>query len=231
MATAELRPGQALTLLADAAAVARAAADLVAEHAVRAVDRDGSFRLALAGGTTPAAAYGLLRETRIPWERVEIYFGDERCLPVGDPGRNDTMASEALLGHVPIPDGHIHPIPAELGPEVAAAAYAKLLAGSGPMHLVLLGMGEDGHTASLFPGRDTLADVRLAVPVYGAPKPPPERVSMGPAAIHAAAARLVMVTGAAKHGALMRVRAGEALPVAMFGPSRWLVDRPAWDGA
>lgn len=230
MAAAELRPGQALTLLADAAAVARAAADLVAEHAVQAVDRDGMFRLTLAGGSTPAAAYRLLRDMPIAWDRVEIYFGDERCLPAGDPGRNDSMATQALLAHVPIPEENIHPIPAELGPETAAAAYAGLLAGWGPMHLVLLGMGEDGHTASLFPGQDTLADPRLAVPVHGAPKPPPERVSMGLAAIHAAMARLVMVTGPAKHAALMRVREGEALPVTMLGPSRWLVDRPAWDG-
>ena len=128
MAAAELRPGQALSLLEDAAAVAKAAADSVSEHAARAVAGDGVFRLALAGGTTPMAAYTLLRRARIPWERVEVFFGDERCLPVGDAGRNDAMAGQALLGHVPIPEANIHPIPAELGPESAAAAYAETLA-------------------------------------------------------------------------------------------------------
>ena len=231
MAAAELRPGQALGLLEDAAAVAEAAADAVIAHARHAIAKDGVFRLALAGGTTPMAAYVLLRRARIPWAQVEVYFGDERCLPVGDAGRNDAMASQALLGHVPIPEANIHPIPAELGPEDGAAAYAEALARSAPMHLVLLGMGEDGHTASLFPGQRTLTDPRLAVPVHGAPKPPPERVSMGLAAINAAAARLVMVTGPAKHAALMRLAAGDALPVALLGPSQWLVDRQAWHGA
>jgi 6-phosphogluconolactonase len=230
MATAELRPGHPVELRDDAAAVARAVADFVAARAVRAIAEEGVFRLALAGGTTPKAAYGLLCHAQLPWERVEVYFGDERCLPLGDAARNDVMAAETLLHQVPIPANHIHPIPAELGPEKAAAAYAEILARSAPMHLALLGMGEDGHTASLFPGQDTLADPRLAVPVYHAPKPPPERVSMGLAALNAAAARLVMVAGLSKYPAMARLRAGETLPVALLGPSLWLVDRQAWNG-
>lgn len=213
----------------DAAAVARRAADGVLAAAAGAIARQGRFRLVLAGGTTPLAAYRLLAGENARWGAWEVWFGDERCLPPGDPERNSRAACEALLDRVPIPPDRIHPIPAELGPEAAAAAYAASLADALPFDLVLLGMGEDGHTASLFPGR-AVPDGALTVAVRDAPKPPPERVSLTPTALGRCREMLVLVTGAGKRDALARWRAGGDLPVAQAaaaGRALVLLDRAA----
>jgi len=118
-------------------------------------------------------------------------------------------------------------MPAELGPELAAQAYVKLLAAAPVMDIVLLGMGEDGHTASLFPDNPALQDKRLAVPVYDSPKPPPERVSMGYGLLNNARHRILMVAGKGKAEALARIRAGEPLPIAAIADGEWLIDRDA----
>ena len=215
---------------ADAAALAEAVAARVVLAAHQAIAAGGAFHLALAGGTTPMRCYRQLRTAEIEWPHVHIWFGDERCLPVGDDDRNDSMAREVLLDHVPIPAAQIHAIPAELGAEAAAAEYAGLLAGAPALDMILLGMGEDGHTASLFPANAALTDKRLAVPVFNAPKPPAERVSLGYAAINRAALRLMLITGLAKHEALMRIQSGEALPAARIQGCDWYVDAAAWYG-
>ncbi len=207
--------------------LAKYTARRVAELCCDAVDKHGVCHLVLAGGSTPKHCYELLREMNLPWQSVHIWFGDERCLPIGDSERNDTMANAALLAHVAVPPEQIHRMPAELGPELAAEAYAKLLAAAPVMDIVLLGMGEDGHTASLFPDNPALQDHRLAVPVYDSPKPPPERVSMGYAALNAARHRILMVTGKGKAEALARIRAGERLPIAAIADGEWLIDRDA----
>jgi len=212
---------------ADAEAVAQYAADAVVKAAVSAIAVSGVFHWVLAGGTTPKRCYELLREADIDWANVHIWFGDERCLPVGDDERNDRMADEALLNHVPIPAAQIHRMDAELGSELAAARYCKLLADAPVMDLILLGIGEDGHTASLFPGNSALDDPRLAVPVYNSPKPPPERLSMGYAVLNAARRCLIMVAGKGKADAISRIRNGEPLPVARVQGSEWLIDQDA----
>jgi len=212
---------------ADAGALARHAASRVAGLCRDAVAARGACHLVLAGGRTPERCYTLLAAMDLPWPALHIWFGDERCLPPGDPGRNDAMADRALLAHVPIPAGQVHRIPAELGPEAAAAAYAAELAAAPAMDVVLLGLGEDGHTASLFPGNPALDDARPAVPVHDAPKPPPERVSMSLAALNAARRRLVLVSGGGKADALARIRGGEPLPAARLAAAEWLVDRDA----
>ncbi|TLS76545.1 6-phosphogluconolactonase [Mariprofundus erugo] len=209
------------------AELAAYAAGRVAELCQKAVAEKGGCHLVLAGGTTPRLCYELLRQMPLPWASLHIWFGDERCLPVGDAERNDTMADAALLRHVPIPAAQIHRMSAEEGPESAAAAYAALLAAAPVMDIVLLGMGEDGHTASLFPANPALTDVRLAVPVYNSPKPPAERVSMGYTALNAARHRILMVTGKGKADALARIRAGERLPIAAIADGEWLMDRAA----
>lgn len=216
----------------DAAAVARRAADSILAAAAGAIARSGRFRLVLAGGTTPIAAYRLLAGEPTDWGAWEVWFGDERCLPPGDPERNSRAAREALLDQVPIPPDRLHPIPAELGPETAAAVYSATLAEALPFDLVLLGMGEDGHTASLFPGRP-VADGALAVPVRDAPKPPPERVSLTPLALGQCREMLVLATGAGKREAVARWRAGADLPVARAaaaGRALVLLDRDAAGG-
>lgn len=132
----------------DAAALAgQAAAEILEAARVS----PGAFHLVLAGGRTPEAVYEQLRAAETDWGRWQIYFGDERCLPPGDPGRNDTMARRAWLDQVQMPRQNIHPIPAELGAEAAAVQYAEIVRRVREFDFVLLGLGEDGHTASLFP--------------------------------------------------------------------------------
>ncbi len=215
------------TRFPDSGAVARCAAETVASACRHAIAARGVFHWVLAGGTTPKRCYEMLRDADMDWSKTHIWFGDERCLPAGDAARNDHMADIALLKHVQAPAAQIHRIDAELGAEVAAARYAALLADAPVMDLILLGMGEDGHTASLFPGNPALDDPRLAVPVYNAPKAPPERVSMGYAALHAGRRCLIMATGAGKADAICRIQAGERLPVARIPGSEWLIDQDA----
>jgi 6-phosphogluconolactonase len=190
-------------VLESAEAVAVEACRLIADAAQDAIRERGVFRLVLAGGTTPARAYDLLAQTAQDWNQWEIFWGDERCLPVDDPQRNSRMS---------LPAKHCYPIPAELGAERAATAYAQILADKLPFDLVLLGMGEDGHTASLFPG--FVPTSHLTVAVFDAPKPPPERVSLSVEALQACRQQLVLVTGAGKAQALAAWQAGADLPIA-----------------
>jgi 6-phosphogluconolactonase len=216
-------------LLADRQAVARSGVRVIMAHARRAIADRGRFRIVLAGGETPIAAYRMLRREAAGWAHWEVYFGDERCLPPLHRGRNSVAAREALLDAVPVPRERIFEIPAELGPQLAAQAYAAIIEPALPFDLVLLGMGEDGHTASLFPGHALPADV-LVVPVRGAPKPPSERVSLSLKALAASRAMLVLVTGAAKREAVARWRRGADLPIARaaaLGRARVLVDEAA----
>lgn len=200
-------------VLADVGAVALAAARLIAEAAAEAIAHRGRFRLVLAGGRTPEAAYRLLVNQGADWHLWEFYFGDERCLPADHAERNSQMAEEAILSQIPLNKGKVHPIPAELGAEVAAEHYARIIAAAAPFDLVLLGVGEDGHTASLFPGRP-LDPEAWVIPVHDAPKPPPDRVSLGLGALQSSRHLLVLATGAGKRAALERWQAGEELPIA-----------------
>lgn len=198
--------------------VASQAAQRILEAASRAIAERGRFRIVLAGGRTPAAAYRLLVGADTDWSHWEIYFGDERCLPKDDAQRNSRMAAGAFLDSVPVPAANIHPIAAELGAEDAARRYEPIVRTALPFDLVLLGIGEDGHTASLFPGQRHPAD-RLVLPVHNAPKPPPERISLSAGALSAARQILVLVTGADKRAALHAWRTGEPLPIAEIGGS------------
>ncbi|MBS0456182.1 MAG: 6-phosphogluconolactonase [Proteobacteria bacterium] len=211
---------------ADTTALARAARDWIVAAAARAIGERGRFDLVLAGGNTPRAAYCLLRDansdgTRADWSRWRIWFGDERCAPPDDPQRNSAMARAAWLDHVAIPAANICAIPAELGARTAADRYATMLHDIGDFDLVLLGLGEDGHTASLFPGHaeGIRADAPNAVAVFNAPKPPPERVSLSAARLARARQVLFLVEGAGKADAVARWRAGAALPAASITPS------------
>jgi 6-phosphogluconolactonase len=203
--------------LGDARALHETACRRILAAQSRAIARSGEFVIVLAGGETPRGAYTLLASQPAEWRAWHVYFGDERCLPAGDPARNSRMAGDALLDRVPVPPTQIHVIPAELGPERAAAAYAHALAPVGDFDLVLLGLGEDGHTASLFPGGalDAAADV---IPVANAPKPPPERVSLSAARLSRAREVVFLVDGESKRDAVGRWRAGERIPAAAIRP-------------
>lgn len=209
---------------------ATAAIHRMAEHALL---TRGEFTIVLAGGTTPKALYERLAGVSTDWRRWLIYFGDERCLPVDDPERNSRMARTAWLDRVPLPPERVFAIPAELGPDHGAQAYAALLQHVGSFDLVLLGLGEDGHTASLFPGQhwgESLNDA-MALAVRGAPKPPPERVSVSANRLSHAREVMVFVSGAGKADAVAAWRAGERLPITAIIPDAGvdvLITADAW---
>lgn len=209
--------------------VAEESARYIASLLRQAVEQRGECHVALPGGSTPAACLQQLAKMQLPWQRVHCYIGDERCLPVGDDERNDVMIERCLWFAVDLPQENRHIIHAELGPEDAARRFADEVRDV-VFDVVVLGIGEDGHTASLFPGNAALHSHAPAVAVYDAPKPPPERVSLGLRKIAAARERVVLATGAGKAEAVSRVRAGEQLPVAMIGLSHWFLDQAA-DGS
>ncbi|MDP2246812.1 MAG: 6-phosphogluconolactonase, partial [Nitrosomonadales bacterium] len=155
----------------------QATRDKILESANKAIAARGKFSIVLAGGTTPKQVYQLLRHADADWSNWHVYHNDDRCLPVDHADRNSLMAREVWLNHVAIPADQIHDIPAELGPVEGAKVYAETLKGLGDFDLVLLGLGEDGHTASLFPGH-TWDDSVDAFPVFDSPKPPAERISI-----------------------------------------------------
>jgi 6-phosphogluconolactonase len=220
---------EGFSIFPDAEAVAQAAADFLSNRIISCVEEKQSCHVALPGGTTPARCLQLLSTRTLPWHGVHWYLGDERCFPVGHQERNDSMIAQQLWSRIQAPDENRHPIPAELGPEVAAEKYSALINRIDGLDIAVLGMGEDGHTASLFPDNPALDDRRAAVPVYHAPKPPAERVSLGLATFQSAFLRVVMVTGRNKREALTRVQQGEQLPVNRIGPSCWFVDKSAAD--
>jgi len=213
----------------DAAAVAAEAARRILLAAATAIAARGVFRIVLAGGRTPLRTYRLLSQAADDWTGWHLYFSDERCLPPDHAGRNSRAAALAWLDQVPIPAPNIHLIPAELGAEAAAAAYRHPVSTALPFDLVTLGMGEDGHTASLFPDQVHPA-AELTLPIHGVPKPPPDRVSLSARALSDAREIMILVTGAEKRSPIAAWRAGEPLPVADIGGTGGvdvLIDRDA----
>ncbi|MEZ5504362.1 MAG: 6-phosphogluconolactonase [Halioglobus sp.] len=185
----------------------------IAGLSARCLEQRGCFSVVLAGGSTPQPLYRRLRHFATDWQRWHIYFGDERWLPVGDPGRNDAMAAAAWLDHVPIPSQQVHRIAPGTSVVDAAAAYAAVLEHARGFDLALLGLGEDGHTASLFPGDPLVGQGdTLAIAVTNAPKPPAQRVSMSARCLSSAAAVWYMVTGPGKREALESWLGGAQLP-------------------
>lgn len=192
----------------------QAATRTIIDAAQDAIAKRGAFYMVLAGGNTPRNVYQSLRATPTAWNAWHIYFGDERCLPPEHAERNSLMAQQAWLNHVTIPPQQIHIIPAELGAEAAAERYDQELAAVGDFDLVLLGLGEDGHTASLFPGHDWNAATAAVLPVHDAPKPPPDRVSLSAARLGHARTVLFLVSGSGKQQAINAWRAGQPIPAA-----------------
>ena len=234
-------------VVADPDALAEAAARLALADLEAAVEEHGTATWVLAGGATPAAAYRRLAasdlRTGVEWDRIRVAMGDERCVPPDHPDSNWGQAAAALLDHVPLPDANRLRPAGELPPGPAADAYEDALAGLPEatagvprLELVWVGVGEDGHTLSLFPGRPEVevAD-RLVVAVHGAPKPPPDRLSLTLAALAGAERLLVLAAGPAKAGPVARARVGADLPLTRAveaveragGTVTWLLDRAA----
>jgi len=213
----------------DGQAVAASACERILAAAEQAISDHGTFKIVLAGGTTPEACYRALADSDSDWVNWHVYIGDERCLPVDEPDRNSVMAARSLTSHVPIPSSQVYLIPAEQGAEPAAKAYADVVAGALPFDMVLLGMGEDGHTASLFPGHSH-DESALTHAVHNAPKPPPDRVSLSAKSLANTRKLLMLITGTGKQEPLTRWRAGENLPIATINAENTLVmlDEAAW---
>lgn len=215
-------------VFADAQTLVLQLADALCQVAEDAIRARGVFHLVVAGGRTPQTLYRELAKRHAGDARWHIWYGDERCLPADDPERNSLMAETAWLAASAIPPQQRRAIPAEEGAAVAAAHYRDWLTDIAEFDLVLLGLGEDGHTASLFPGK--IWDGSDVLAVSDAPKPPPERVSLSAARLSRSRHVWIIVTGAEKREAVARWHKAETLPVACVQGTHetvaWL-DQPA----
>jgi 6-phosphogluconolactonase len=240
----DVQPTVKVEQLTNLTALAERGATLFADAMRVAVDERGQFTVALAGGNTPRDMYRRLTQppygAALPWTQTQVFFGDERMVPPDSPKSNYRMAKETLLDHVPIPLDHVHRIRGELPPDEAVRLYVDELrsvfgaAGVPRFDLILLGMGPDGHTASLFPGTpaldnttDLVTAVHLAPTAAGAAHAA-WRVTLTLPVINAARHVVFLVAGADKAEPLRRVLAGDpTLPASRVRPSNgtltWLV--------
>lgn len=231
-----------ITVLPDPAAVAAEAAERLVRAAEEAIALSSRFSVALAGGSTPRALFELLAgdayRNRVDWPNVHVYFGDERTVPPDHRDSNYGMARATLLSKVPIPETQVHRMRGEIDPQEAAKEYGQLLKdqfGDGGLDLILLGMGDDGHTASLFPGTPALAEPKHRAFANPVPKLNTTRITMTAPFINRAREVLITVTGANKASRLSEVLEGprdtERLPVQLIQPTTgkltWLVDAAA----
>jgi 6-phosphogluconolactonase len=233
----------------DSQACAEAAAEFILEVGNEAVRANGRFLIALSGGTTPETLYRTLTAPafadRFDWSRTIFFFGDERCVPPNDPRSNYALAKKTLFTPLNIMPSQVYRMAGESSdPQAAAFEYEQQLrlatktasSAQPSLDLVLLGLGEDGHTASLFPGASILRGHQRVIAVTQSPKDPPNRLTMTLAAINRASVILFLVTGAGKAGVVRaildpRTEAERQLPAAMVSPEEgrliWFLDQAA----
>jgi 6-phosphogluconolactonase len=233
-----------MRILPDLESLSQAAAELVMEQSKKAIEARGRFSLVLSGGSTPRCTYELLAaerfRTSIEWDKIHIFWGDERCVPPDDPRSNERMAREVFLDHVPVPQEQIHPIRCAGSPQQAAQDYESTLKDFFGRHdpsfdTVLLGLGEDGHAASLFPGSPALKENKRWVVAVHSGKEDFDRVTLTPVVINRASNIVFLVAGKEKARILREVTAdttvGGPLPARLIRPSIgqlvWLVDKDA----
>jgi len=231
-----------IRIFKDADELSRAAADLFVTLAVQSIRERGRFLVALSGGSTPMALYRLLAREPIDWTRIHVFWGDERLVPPEDPENSYGQAWEALLKHIPIPTENIHRVASELDPVAAARDYASILRefAAPPLDwprfdLVLLGLGEDGHTASLFPGSPVDATEPVIAVTAQYQGRPARRVTLTPPVFNAARQVIFLVTGANKavtlKGVFSDYNSSEQVPAKRIQPAdgqvTWLVDKAA----
>ncbi len=209
-----------------------AAAAWIADTIASVLAERSRCSLALTGGSTPRAIYEHLAEryVNVPWPLVDIYFGDERRVPPDDPASNYGMAYDTLLSRVPIPADHVHRMAGEREDAAAAAReYERIL--PAPLDILLLGMGHDGHTASLFPGAPELGERERRVVPSISPAPPAGRLTITPPVIDAARHLAVLVAGSAKARPVARALEGPfdpvVLPIQFALRACWVLDRDA----
>jgi 6-phosphogluconolactonase len=213
-----------VTVAPTAEAVARRAADVMAGHMDDARSRGADAHIVLAGGSTPRRAYELLADMQRDWRDVHLWLGDERCVPEDDAESNARMVRESLLDRLRTQEAPVlHRVRGDLAPEDAAWLYGcdvvRALGERPVFDLVLLGLGPDGHTASLFPGHpEAESQVAPVIPVRDSPKPPPERISLTLPVLRRARCTLLLATGSEKAEALARVRArDDGIPAGRLG--------------
>lgn len=231
----------------DSPAVAQAAADLIVANAARRAAAVGqNFSLVLSGGSTPKLLYQLLAaepyRSKIDWSKFEIFFGDERCVPPDHPDSNFKMASEALLSHVPLKPENVHRMRGEIDPNQAAIEYGKMLKArfgdAGGPDVTLLGMGDDGHTASLFPHTAAIHETHhrcIAHYVEKSTTGKSWRITLTAPFFNRSAQVLLLVTGASKAARVAEILTGpkdpDRLPIQIIQPSPgqliWMLDEPA----
>jgi len=222
--------------------LAREAADRIVEQSAAMIRLQGKFSLALSGGSTPKALYSLLSgdayRDKIDWTNVHLYFGDERCVPPDSADSNYRMAKETLLDRAPIPPANVHRIRGEIDPQAAAREYGELLEqdfGDGGLDLTLLGMGDDGHTASLFPHSEALQEAKHRCVANWVEKFKAWRVTMTFPFLNRSAAVMILVAGASKaarvHEILEGPREPDCLPIQRIAPESgkltWILDAGA----
>ncbi len=228
----------------DAATLARMAANTIQELAHTAINQTGRFSIALSGGSTPKTLFQILAsdyQEKIDWENIYVFWGDERCVPPDDADSNYKMARETLLDHVPVLEANIYRIRGELPPEEGAVQYEEALRGVfnnqlPRIDLILLGMGDDGHTASLFPGTDALNEQqKWVIPNHVSTAKQTWRITLTLPVINNAANVMFLVAGTGKSKTLKRVLQGDykptELPSQLIKPTNgnlvWAVDHAA----
>jgi 6-phosphogluconolactonase len=232
-------------VVADGAALAREAAERIVTASAAAVKAKGSFSIALSGGSTPKVTFGLLAadpyRSKIDWAKWDVYWGDERCVPPDHADSNFKMAREAMLSKVPILEQNIHRMRAEIDPAAAATEYGKLLQdkfGDGGLDLVMLGMGPDGHTLSLFPGTTALSETKDRCVSNWVEKFKTFRVTMTAPFVNKAKQIMVILGGEDKRTRVKEVLEGPyeptRLPIQLIDPAAagggellWLMDKAA----
>lgn len=203
----------------DSESLAEALADELGKLINESVVACGICHMVFPGGLSPYRVLEQLRRKNLPWNNLHLYPSDERCVPVGDPERNDRLIDELIFNRVPLPEDNLHRIPAELGPDEGARQFSRLLEKTPCFDIALLGMGSDGHTASLFPDHPALYDSRQAVPVFNAPKPPSSRVSIGLKRLASASHRIVIIIGKDKIPFLESLKSTKGKPVELIQPT------------
>ncbi|GAA4315771.1 6-phosphogluconolactonase [Compostibacter hankyongensis] len=224
--------------------LSRDLADWITEHIQSTLERQDRYTWSLSGGSTPRRLYELLTrpgyKEKIPWEKLHLFWGDERAVPFDDERNNGRMTYEALLRHVPVPEDQIHYMRTDIGPEASAAAYEKLLhqyfgATGTSFDLVLLGMGDDGHTLSLFPGLPVVHEQEAWVTSFYLPTQQMHRITLTAPIVNRSAQVVFLAAGAGKADTLKEVLEGpfrpEQFPSQVIRPSagtlHWFVDKAA----
>jgi len=205
-----------------------AAAEFLADSIKKCCQQRDQCHVVLPGGNTPANCLSALSKMKLPWEKIHWYPGDERVCEKNDPQRNDLMLEKNFWSKLPA--GVFHSIPTELGVEQAVEQFTAELKLVKQMDIAFLGLGEDGHTASLFPGNPALDDSSPVVAVYDSPKPPPSRVSLGLDYLRGSKLKMVLASGVGKTGVIQSIRQGTDFPVNCIGDIHWFVDRDALPG-